>query len=112
MNTDRLIPQPLCWEMFRRSQQRFVPEMPGCYVLTTISRMVLYIGLTENLRRRMSEHLDSSEKTAETVLGRAVLFFWLETRETQRVERTWMNTHIEHEGALPLLNKVYSPTAT
>jgi hypothetical protein len=109
MNIDQLIPQPLCCEMFRRNQGRFVPDAPGCYVLTTISRIVLYVGLTDNLRRRMSEHLDSPEKTAVKEVGRAVLFFWLETQETHKVERTWMNTHVQHEGGLPMLNKVYSP---
>jgi predicted GIY-YIG superfamily endonuclease len=110
MKINQLIPQPFCCGMFRRSQTRFVPDTPGCYVLTTISRIVLYIGLTDNLRRRMNEHLDDPKKSVAMELGRAVLFFWLETQETHKVERTWMNTHIQHEGSLPLLNKVYSPT--
>jgi len=109
MKIGELIPQPLCYGMFRRSQTRFVPDTPGCYLLTTISRVVLYIGLTDNLRRRMNEHLDGGKKTVATELGRAVLFFWLETREMHKVERTWMNTHVQHEGFLPILNKVYSP---
>jgi len=29
--------------------------------------------------------------------------------DTNKVERTWMNTHLVHEGALPILNKAYSP---
>jgi predicted GIY-YIG superfamily endonuclease len=112
MNIDQLIPQALCYELFRRSRERFVPETSGCYVLTNISKIVLYIGLADNLRRRMKQHLDSPEKTAKTKLGKGVLFFWRETRETHKLERTWMNTHIQHEGLLPVLNKVYSPVAS
>jgi hypothetical protein len=60
----------------------------------------------------MNDHLDSPEKTGETKLGRAVLFFWIETAETNKIERTWMNTHIQYEGSLPELNSMYSPTPT
>jgi hypothetical protein len=73
---------------------------------------VLYIGLADNLRRRMNDHLDNPSKTGETKQGRAVLFHWLETPDTNKVERTWMNIHMQNEGILPLLNRVYSPVAT
>jgi hypothetical protein len=36
------------------------------------------------------------------------LFFSFEASETHKIERTWMNTHIQYEGALPMLNKVHS----
>jgi hypothetical protein len=35
----------------------------------------------------------------------------VETEDVNKVERTWMNIHIQHEGTLPLLNGAYSPTA-
>ena len=57
----------------------------------------------------MNQHLDSSQKTLETVLGRAVFFYWIQTDDTNKVERTWMNIHIQHEGIRPLLNKIDSP---
>jgi len=111
MNICELMPQPQSLETFRRSRSRFVPEASGCYVLTTFAKVVLYIGLATNLRRRMNDHLDSPEKTRETVKGRAVQFYWLETPDINKVERTWMNIHIQHEGELPLLNRVYSPVS-
>ena len=110
MKITDLIPGPVQYETFRRSRERFVPEKSGCYVLTTFSRDVLYIGLTNNLRRRMNEHLDNPDKTGETTLGRAVLFYWFESDELNKIERTWLNIHIQHEGAIPVLNKIYSPT--
>lgn len=112
MNVERLNPAPPFCETFMRSRERFVPEVPGCYVLTTYSRVVLYIGLAKNLRRRMNDHLDNPVKTEETRLGRAILFYWIKTLDLNLIERTWLNTHIEHEGALPLLNSIYSPTPT
>jgi hypothetical protein len=59
----------------------------------------------------MNDHLDSPEKTSETDKGRAILFYWLETPDINMVERTWMNIHLQHEGRLPLLNKMYSPVS-
>src|SRR5206468_12902185 len=112
MNLSSLIPQPSAFETFNRSRLIYIPDKPGCYVLCSFSRVVLYIGLSKNLRRRMNEHLDNYEKTRETALGRAVLFYWLEGLELNKLERTWLNIHIQHEGALPTLNRFYSPTPT
>lgn len=109
MNVAAFVPNPDKSEAFRRSRERFIPDGSGCYALTTFSREVLYVGLATNLRRRFDQHLDSETKTTITTLGKAILFFWLETEDIERVERTWMNTHIQHEGVLPLLNKMFSP---
>jgi excinuclease UvrABC nuclease subunit len=112
MNISALVPQPQERETFRRHRLRYIPEASGCYALTTFSQVVLYIGLTDNFRRRMKEHLDNSNKTRETTSGRAVFFYWIVSEERNRIERTWQNIHIQHEGALPELNKIYSPTFT
>jgi len=112
MNVERLVPQPTGCETFLRSRGRFVPEAAGCYVLATFSRVVLYVGLAKNLRKRMNDHLDSPKKTGDTKYGRAMLFYWTETPDPNLIERTWLNTHLEHEGVLPVLNSIFSPTAT
>lgn len=112
MNIGKLVPQPPHNETFKRSRERFIPEKSGCYALTTFSREVLYIGLAKNLRRRMINHLDNDAKVRATAIGRASLFFWLESDEIEKIERTWMNIHIQNEGGLPLLNSVYSPVST
>ncbi len=87
-------------------------EKCGCYVLTTFSGVILYVGLADNLRRRMNNHLNDPIKSGETKVGRAILFHWIESEDTNKIERTWMNTHVVHEGALPILNTVSSPTFT
>ena len=112
MNVADLVPFPPHVESFNRNRERFVPEASGCYALTTFSRVVLYVGLAKNLRTRMNNHLDSEAKTAVSPEGRATLFFWIESNEIHKIERTWMNIHIQHEGQLPTLNSVYSPVST
>ncbi|KAA5595405.1 GIY-YIG nuclease family protein [Blastochloris sulfoviridis] len=112
MNIAELVPQPPHFETFKRSRERFVPETSGCYALTTFSREVVYVGLAKNLRRRMNNHLDSEVKVGLTPLGRAALFFWIESNDIEKIERTWMNIHIQQEGGLPVLNSVYSPVST
>jgi GIY-YIG catalytic domain len=111
MKIDELIPRPLLCKSFRRNQERFIPKTSGCYVLTTFEKVILYVGLTNDLRRRINEHLDNSEKTTVTQNGKAVLFFWIENKEINKIERTWLNMHIQFEGAIPVLNKIYSPTS-
>jgi hypothetical protein len=110
MNIGLLAPAPEKFEPFKRNRERYVPEASGCYVLATFVKEVLYIGLATNLRRRMNQHLDNPDKTNETPNGRATFFYWVESKETQKIERTWMNIHIQHEGVMPILNKIYSPT--
>jgi hypothetical protein len=48
MNIRDLVPQPTHYEPFKRNRERFVPEKRGCYVLTTFSRIVLYVGLADS----------------------------------------------------------------
>ena len=43
------------------------------------------------------------------MLGRALLFFWIEYADICLIERTWLNIHIQYEGVRPALNKVNSP---
>ena len=112
MNIASLIPLPGRREPFRRDRERFVPVKAGCYALTTFGGVVLYVGLAVNLRRRMNDHLDTPEKVNLTKHGRAVWFHWLETDETSKVERTWLNIHIQHEGEMPILNQIYSAVST
>lgn len=110
MNVEKLDPSVVVWEPFSRNKAKFVPASSGCYALTTFDETVLYLGLATDLRRRFNQHLDNSEKTNATFLGRATKFFWIETADINRVERTWLNIHVHNEGKYPVLNKVYSPT--
>ena len=109
MNIAELVPPPQHRDAFRRNRVKYIPNHSGCYVLTSFVGSVLYVGLTNNLRKRMNNHLDDRRKTGVTKDGRAVFFWWLECSEINKVERTWMNIHVQHEGLLPPLNNAYSP---
>jgi len=109
MKIDALSPLPIASEPFRWDRQKFVPSAAGCYVLTTFSGDILYVGLAIDIQRRMGQHLETPAKRAPTPQGRAVTFHWLLCSDLEKVERTWMNIHIEHEGRLPYLNGAYSP---
>lgn len=109
MKVDQLDPAISKWEPFSLSRSKFVPTTAGCYVLSTFEETVLYVGLAGDLHRRFMQHLENPGKTKATTYGRATKFYWLETLDTNRVERTWLNIHVHHEGRFPILNKVYSP---
>jgi hypothetical protein len=109
VKVDQLIPIAQRSEPFRLSHEKFIPEKPGCYALVSATFTVLYLGLTDNLRRRMRQHRDNEEKTSGTVAGRAVLFYWREDDEPYALERSWLNLHYLLEGVRPVLNKIDSP---
>ena len=85
----------------------FVPETPGCYILSTMYDEVLYIGETNNLRRRMSEHLDDSRITGRTYLGLATWFNFRELpcERTYPTEQNMLSQFTFKEGRWPLLNR-------
>ena len=111
MNVQLLKPCPQHRENFRRDRQKFIPETAGCYVLASFQDIVLYVGLTKDLRRRFGNHLDDPKKTSMTENGRASFFYWLECDELEKVERTWQNECEMADGILPILNRVASPVS-
>jgi hypothetical protein len=110
MKVDKLNPATSQWEPFTLSKAKFVPNSAGCYALTNFEETVLYVGLATDLRRRFMQHLEKPEKTGVSAEGRATKFYWVETIDINRVERTWLNIHVHNEGRFPILNKVYSPS--
>lgn len=111
MTVEQLSPLPDAKYNFSFKSWKYVPKQPGCYALATYSGEVLYVGLTVNLYRRFSEHRDTEEKRNPTKLGAAYWFYYLagDDSEIHRIERGWMNQPLAIHGALPILNKVYSP---
>jgi len=104
-----LVPRPQEKRPFRANQRLYIPEQSGCYVLSTLDETIVYIGLSNFLSRRFSEHLDNPEKTGPTPFGKAVWFHWLICKNLEQTERTWLNAHEVDEGKLPYLNKHHSP---
>ena len=61
---------------FRPSEAIRVPEASGCYVMANITNDVIYVGETEDLNRRIQEHLDDPRMTAPTSLGLVSWFYF------------------------------------
>jgi len=113
MKIKELCPPPAAKVLFRLSAAHLIPLKPGCYVLSTSDDAVLYIGLASSLGSRFGQHLDNREKTNSTKMGRAFYFYYLEceTRNLERLERSWLNQYCVAHGQRPLLNKADSPVS-
>lgn len=109
MNVAALIPVPDAGRRFAYSDAKFVPAVAGVYALVGVYGDVLYVGQSDNLRRRFGQHLEDEGKTRPTEQGRAAHFYWLEDGHPTRVEKMWLNRHLELEGKLPVLNKNFAP---
>jgi hypothetical protein len=112
MRADQLSPKPDQSTRFAWSHHVTVPDKPGCYALVTYSGEVLYVGLaTGSMRSRMGSHLDTEMKRKGTDAGVPFWFIYLVADATKvaAIERGWMNQAVLLDGAMPPLNKVYSP---
>jgi predicted GIY-YIG superfamily endonuclease len=111
VKVEQLIPTVEQRVEFSLKSRKFVPASAGCYALSTFDRDVLYVGLTYNLHRRFVQHRDTRKKREPTSVGMAFWFYFLscDKREVHRIERTWLNEHMELDGEWPLLNKTNSP---
>ncbi len=92
---------------FQRKDAWRVPKSAGCYVITNAYRDVLYIGETNNLRRRMGEHLDDGRITKPTPIGRAVWFHYklIAAIDTKDAEDRLLMRYTTIIGRLPVLNR-------
>ncbi len=113
MKVKQLFPEVNLRFQFSFKDHKFIPKESGCYVLTSFEDEILYVGLTNNLNSRFAKHRNSREKCQKTSQGTVFWFYYLtcEEREINRVERGWLNQHVELHGALPVLNKVNSPVS-
>lgn len=104
-----LQPEPNSRLAFQQSQFHRVPRESGCYVLATFDDHILYLGKTNNLKRRFNEHLQNPDKLVKTERGIAFWFYYLQSENPDCLERTWLNHYRSLEGGLPVFNKIDSP---
>lgn len=107
-----MVPHPGDKAPFSVMGLRWVPDLPGCYVLLAASGEVLYIGLATRLRRRIRQHVGTPTKRELTALGRPVEVRWLVIPNQHALgahERGWINAYRAKHGVLPPLNKIDSP---
>ena len=111
MKIVELKPMPKDKVRFKLASYKSVPKASGCYVLTTFTYDILYIGLSDNLFIRFQKHLDNLEKTSPTPDGKAIWFYFAtyNPKNLPKLERTWLNQFSDIHGRRPVLNKVDSP---
>ena len=93
---------------FSRRSIAFMPPNAGCYCFANIYDDVLYIGRTDNLRRRLEQHLDDSRMTSRTSLGLVSWFYYIELPERDLcvTEQRLVSDYKFREGSLPPLNRM------
>jgi len=113
MKIKQLNPQPSDRIPFKLESFKLVPNIAGCYILTTFSEDILYIGLSNNLYNRFQDHLNNPQKTSPNNEGKAIWFYYLRYDENnlQKLERSWLNQFGTEFGGLPILNKINSPVS-
>ena len=89
-----------------------IPMLPGCYVLSNWSKDILYIGQAKSLRSRIYSHLADFAKISMTAMGKV---YWIhyalyDEFSLNRLERGWTQQHENHEGSLPILNRIQPPS--
>ena len=110
MKVTELVPQPVEKVFFDRKNFREVPQVAGCYVLTTFDGHILYVGQAVNLFDRFQQHLDNPEKTQSTSEGKTFWFYYFPSVENlNRLENTWFNDYEIRNGRYPILNKQRPP---
>lgn len=111
MKIDELTPTPKDKVQFKLASYKSVPQVNGCYILTTFDNEILYIGLAINLNNRFKQHLENPEKINPTSEGKAIWFYYTtyDSKNLPKLERTWLNQFTNIHGQLPILNKVNSP---
>lgn len=111
MKIEKLNPFPTDKVSFALSSFKLVPNVQGCYILSTFDNDILYIGLATNLNNRLRQHLDNFEKTSPTKDGKAIWFHYatFDLTNLPKLERTWLNQFLSIHGRLPILNKTSSP---
>lgn len=98
-------------EIFSFAHLKKVPSEPGCYFLSTYSQEILYIGSSNNLQRRLKQHLEEGVKVRTTPFG-IVYWFYFEICSLEKKkpnERGWINTAILNDGSLPFFNQISPP---
>lgn len=93
---------------FQSRDEWRVPEMAGCYLITNAYHEILYIGQTDNLHRRMKEHLKDSRVVRPTTIGRATWFYFVKIigSSPKDAEDRLLFNYVAKNGHLPVLNRI------
>lgn len=111
MRIDKLSPKIENTIEFEFSNQKKIPIVFGCYVISNFTNEIMYIGKATSLKNRFTNHLDTPEKNIKTKIGKA---YWFSYRicknefEISNLERGWLNEYELKNGDLPIFNKIHA----
>lgn len=88
------------WKYFNKDNIEKVPEESGVYQFDTQTE-TLYIGKTDNLRRRLMEHLNSND----ACIQKTKFFKYLVTTSPERTEDALLKDYKQRHGKLPECNE-------
>lgn len=91
------------WFPMSRDAIQTIPEKGGVYELATVDT-ILYIGQSDNLRRRLLEHLASSD----SCILRAKQFCYQESQNPEGFEEQVLSHYKNQYGKLPSCNELVS----
>ncbi len=112
MNLSALTPAPEPSRAFEFRVLRALPDKTGCYVLSTASGEILYIGQARSLKSRLLQHWEAGRHNLQTIYGRisrVSIIVVPEPATLNSYERGWINQCRLADGTLPALNKVSAP---
>ena len=101
------------WFKTNFSYQKYslIPKESGVYAITNYKGDILYIGISINLKKRFSDHIDSNKFHDITPIGKSYWFYYIlkDPQNHRKFERGLIH-HIElFDGALPWFNKYRPP---
>ena len=113
MKISDLIPPANLLARFERLPLLLLPASPGCYVIANFNKEIMYVGQSDNIRRRLAEeHLFDKRIAGKTILG--VAFYAAVLLEVEHkldaLETGWINEYRIRHGKLPLLNRISPPS--
>ncbi len=94
---------------FDYSNQKRIPEVFGCYIISNFNNEIMYIGRAKSLKNRFTNHLETVGKISQTSMGKAYWFSFRKCKdsfEIEKLERGWLNEFILKKGELPIFNKI------
>ena len=111
MNITKITPYPSNKIEYSLTKVKTLPLAYSIYLLTSYTGCIAYIGSTNNIRRRIYEHLVSSKfiKSTNSPVIYWVYFFKTSAKKFPQ-ERGVINQFILNKGTHPYYNKIYPPT--
>ncbi len=112
MRLELLRPRPAISARFEFRYVNSLPDLAGCYALSTASDEILYVGQARSLRKRLLQHWEDGRHNIATLHGRistVSVVVLTDDKALNAYERGWINQCELADGQRPVLNKISAP---